>query len=274
MIFYPVIFLLLSNIFLQPVLADTRIVTQFASNSQSQPDSATLLMKQGKLALEQQPSVIQGFYDSKRDVVVGFDHEHKHYYEIDRVVASQVSSQLNSLVSTLSEQMEQAMAGMTEQQKQQFKAMMPGMIQNKPASSPAKVTIKQTGQQSKVAGVQCSVVEVKVESQADQRVCVAPFDRLGLSAEEIASIQKLTDFAGQLAQLGQIGNAAQTGVNTAGYASIVNQLKGFPLQFQTSAGESGQITAIQHDTVNSALFEIPAGYQKQNIMGLFSQAGH
>ncbi|MCH9699717.1 MAG: hypothetical protein K0U68_16600 [Gammaproteobacteria bacterium] len=268
--FYPLIFLLLSSVFLQPLLADTRMVTQFVSANQSRPEIATLLMKQGKLALEQEPGAILGFYDSKTDVVVGFDHEHKHYYEVDRAMASHLSSQLNSLVSTLSEQMEQAMQGMTEQQKQQFKAMMPGMIQNKPAPGPAKVTIEQTGQQAKVAGVQCRVVQVKVESQADQTICVAPFDTLGLSAEEITSIQKLTDFAGQLAQLGQIGNSAQAGVNTAGYASIVNRLKGFPLQFQSSAGESGQITAIQHDTVNSALFKIPAEYQKQNIMGLFN----
>jgi hypothetical protein len=265
--------LLVSLVCVSSVIADTQLTSNYYSSKTSTPQTATILMKAGKLALQDANGLINGFYDSGRDVVFAVDHGTKSYYEIDRALATQVGGQLNSVMTTLNQQMEKAMAGMSEAQKQQFKAMMPAAMTRKPTPKPAQVSIRKTGKTSNIAGVSCDQAELLTDKQPAQQLCIASLQAAGISSAEMQSIKKLGQFAGQLAQLLDVGGMQQGQVNSASIAAAFEQIQGIPLAMNSNDGNSGRITAIKHDTIDTSVFTIPKGYQKKDVMSLMTGMG-
>ena len=267
-------YLLISMITISSAVADTQLVASYASSSQSSPQTATILMKDGQLAIQDANGITNGFYDSNNDVVIAVDHSQKSYYEIDRALATQVGEQLNSVMTTMNQQMEKAMAGMSEAQKQQFKTMMPDVMTRKPVAKPAQVSIRKTGKTNKIAGIRCEVTEIAAAEQPVQQLCVASYRAAGLSDQEMLSLKKLGQFASQVSQLVDIGGIQQGQVNPAKIASAFEQIQGIPLGVDSSDGQTGKITAIKHNSVASTVFSVPKGYQKKDIMGLLAGIGH
>jgi hypothetical protein len=265
--------ILLGLVCISSVIADTQITSNYYSSKTSTPQTATLLMKAGMLALQDVNGLTNGFYDSGRDVVFAIDHKSKRYYEIDRALAAQVGGQLNSVMNTLNSQMEKAMAGMSEAQKQQFKAMMPGMMTRKPAPKPAQVSIRKTGKTSKISGINCEQAEILAANQPAQQLCIASLQATGISKAEMQSLKKLGQFAGQLAQLINVGDMKHDQFNPASIASAIEQLQGIPVAMDSSDGHSNRVTAINHDSVANHVFTIPKGYQKKDVMSLMSGLG-
>ncbi len=269
-VYFSCLLIVLAN--MSSAFADTQLTSSYTSPKQTSPQTATILMKDGKLALQDQNGVINGFYDSSSDVVFAVDHNQKSYYEINRALATQVGKQLNSVMTTMNQQMEKAMAGMSDEQKRQFQSMMPGVMMQKPAPTSAQVSIRKTTKSNKVAGISCEVTEMIESKQSVQQLCIASYQAAGLSNQEMESLKKLGKFAGELAQLLNIGNLQQQ-LNPANFASAFDQMQGLPVSIDTNDGHSGRITAITHDAVSGALFSIPKGYQKKDVMSLLGGIG-
>jgi hypothetical protein len=265
--------LILSLTCLSSVFADTQLISSYSSSTQSTPQSATILLKDGMLALQDANGVINGFYDSDRDVVFVFDHSNKSYYEIDRAFASQMGKQLNSAMTMLNEQMEKAMAGMSEEQKQQFKAMMPGMMSSKAKPIVAHVSIQKTGKTSTVAGINCDLAEIQEEQQTTQQLCIASSQAAGISDKEMQSLKKLWQFAGQFTHLIDLVDKQQIQVNPASITAVLEQMQGIPLAIDSNDGASGRITAISHESIAKTLFTIPEGFQKKSLLNLMNGLG-
>lgn len=258
---------------LSSVIADTQIHSSYSSSKQATPQTAVILMKDGKLALQNANGSTDGFYDSGLDVVFAVDHTSKSYYEIDRALATKVGQQLNSVMTTMNQQIEKAMAGMTEAQKQQFKAMMPDVMTRKPAPKPAQVSIRKTSKTNKVAGVGCAITEVLEAQKPAHQLCIASSRAAGVSDQEMQALKKLGQFAAELASLMSLGGQQQNQINPASIASAFNQLQGIPMAMNSRDGHSGYITAIKHDSVNNTVFSIPKGYQKEDVMSLLRGMG-
>ncbi len=258
---------------LSSAVADTQIHSSYYSSKKATPQTAIIMMKDGKVALQDANGTTNGFYDSGLDVVFAVDHTSKSYYEIDRTLATKVGQQLNSVMTTMNQQMEKAMAGMTEAQKQQFKAMMPDVITRKPAPKPAQVSIRKTSKTNKVAGVGCEIAEILEAQKPVHKLCIASSRAAGVSDQEMQALKKLGQFAGELASLMNIGGQLQSQINPASIASAFNQMQGIPMAMNSRDGHSGHITAIKHDSVNNTVFSIPKGYQKKDVMGLLRGMG-
>jgi|GEM_PF-4697735 len=264
--------LLVFLITISSAIAETQLTAHYSSSADQVPQTATLLVKDGKLAL-QDGNVLNGFYDSDRDVVIAIDHNRKGYYEIDRALAAQVGKQVNSVVATLNKQMEKAMAGMSEEQKRAFQSMMPGVLTQKPTPAHSQVAVRRTGKVNKISGIRCDVVEILENRKPVQRLCVAPYQVVGLSERETESLKKLGQFAGQLAHLINVGGLQQEQVNPASLASAFNQIKGIPLSIDSTKGGSARITTISHDQVDNTLFAVPKQYQRLDVMSLLAGTG-
>ncbi|MEE9344145.1 MAG: DUF4412 domain-containing protein [Methylococcales bacterium] len=265
--------LILSLTCLSSVFADTQLISSYSTSTQSTPQSATILLKDGMLALQDANGVTNGFYDSARDVVIAIDHRNKSYYEIDRAFASQMGEQLNSAMTMLNEQMEKAMAGMSEEQKQQFKAMMPEMMSNKTNPTSTNVSIQKTGKTKTVAGINCDLAEIQENQQSTQQLCIASSQAAGISDKEMQSLKKLWQFAGQFTHLIDLVDKEQIQVNPASITAALEQMQGIPLAMDSSDGASGHITTISHDSIANTLFTIPEGFQKKSLMNLMSGIG-
>lgn len=265
--------LILSLTCLSSVFADTQLTSSYSSSNQSTPQTVTILFKDSMLALQDANGVINGFYDSNRDVVIAIDHSNKSYYEIDRAFASQIGEQLNSAVTMLNQQMEKAMAGMSEAQKQQFKAMMPDMMSSKAKPTMANVSIKKTGKTSTIAGINCDLAEVQEDKQTANQLCIASSQAAGLSDREMQSLKKLGQLAGQFTQLIDLADAQQIQVNPASITAALEQMQGIPLAIDSNDGTSARITAISHDSIANTLFTIPEGFQKKSVLNLMNGIG-
>ncbi len=258
---------------LSSVFADTQLTSSYSSSKQSSPQTATILLKEGMLALQDANGVTNGFYDSDRDVVFAIDHNNKSYYEIDRAFASQMSEQLNSAMTMLNDQMEKAMAGMSEDQKQKFKAMMPASMTNKAKPVKADVSIKKTGKTSKIAGVNCDLAEIQEEKLATKQLCIASSQAVGISDREMQSLKKLGLLAGQFTQFLDLADMQQIQIKPTSIIAALEQMQGIPLTLDSDDGASARITAIDHNSIANTLFTVPKGFEKKSMLSLMSGIG-
>ena len=262
--------LIISLTCLSSVFADTQLSSSYSSSKQSTPQTATILIKDGMVALQDANGVTNGFYDSDREMVFAVDHSNKSYYEIDQAFASQVSEQLNSAMTMLNKQMDKAMAGMNKQQKQKFKAMMPGVIPSKAKTTIADISIKKTGKTSNFAGVICDLVEIQEDKQTSKKLCIASPQATGISDKEMQSLKKLGKFAGHFTQLINLANIQSVKINPASISAALEKMHGIPLAMDANDGSLGRITAIGHDSIPNTVFTIPEGFQKKDMMNLIS----
>ncbi|MEE9412792.1 MAG: hypothetical protein V3V22_07030 [Methylococcales bacterium] len=265
--------LIISLTCLSSVFADTQLTSSYSSSKQSTPQTATILLKDGMLALQDANGVTNGFYDSDRDIVFAIDHSNKSYYEIDRAFASQMSQQLNSAMTMLNKQMEKAMAGMNDAQKQQFKAMMPGITSSKTKPAMAHISIKKIGKTSTIAGITCDLAEIQEEKQATKKLCIASSRATGISDREMQSLKKLGQLAGQFTQLIDLADIQPIQINPTIITAALEQIHGIPLALDSNDGASGRITAIGHTRIPKTTFTIPEGFQKKNVMDLMNGIG-
>lgn len=190
-------------------------------------------------------------FDTAADKLQVVDRKHQRYSEMD----GQSMRNLAAQVSGLKTQLEGVMAGMSPEQRAQLERFGIKGAEEVPA-----VSVRKTGKQSRVGEWRC---EQLVLIQGDKQVgemCMAKGQVMGIPPEDIAAMVRLQRFAKEIAR--SVGPA----FGAAELASAWEAGDQMPLRMNyvdNGHGYTRTLTNFSTHKVDTALFKVPAGYQRQ-----------
>jgi len=201
----------------------------------------------------------------KNDTMYVLDAQRKTYTAIDRATLERTANTMGQAM----EQMRAQMAAMPPERRAQMEQMMKqnGLgAMTEPAKTPV-VDVKASGGSGTHQGKSCKLWDMTRDGAPSQQLCVVPFSALQGSNELRALAEKmqawLAGMSGPLKQM--IGdNPMQQSPD------IANKLGGFPVitrQYKDGvlSSEETTVKTWQTQKIDAALFEIPAGYTKQEM---------
>lgn len=248
-------------------LADCAI--KFDVNNASQGiKSQVIKVKGDKVLIDDvggDPS-IDVLFDSKTMAMKIINHQKKTYLNIDKEKIATLSNQANNMMAAVEEQMEAQLAGISPQQRKQLKAMIAkmgmGAIMQKPKQPTARSFVK--AGTKKVNNTQCQQYTVNQDSNKVGEVCIASPSDLKISNADYQNLLALQRFGESLVK--QAGSmAGKFGINVPSFSG--KAFDGIPIEMidLSNTGSTMKLSTINHDTLNVADFQIPAGYQAQAL---------
>jgi hypothetical protein len=197
----------------------------------------------------------------KDDTVYSLNAKDKTYSVMDRAAMKRMAEQINPMLK----QMQERMAQMSPEQRAQMEKMMgnrmPGMGPQK------KQEMHKTGRSGKVSGYNCSYVEVHEDGVLSDEMCVVPAGDIKGSQELLTAAKKFGDLMKEM-----MASIDAPWLKQMADRQVANfeQLGGVPVQSRHfSDGKPASETTLQtvrSESLAAALFEIPAGYTRKDMM--------
>ncbi len=203
-------------------------------------------------------------FDRSANTMFIVDDQAQEYFVID-------DAQIQALGETLgnvNKQIEEALAALPPGQRAQARAMMESMMPGggAPASSAPKdiVDVGFTGRSDKVAGIQCEIVETRINNELESELCIADSDDLNISRGEKATIAAMGDFAENMLNTMQ-EHAGSLFPSNFSSGSIIEVLdNGIPIRMiDKSNNDVSQLESISHDAISIELTSVPANYDRK-----------
>lgn len=224
-----------------------------------QGDTTLTYAQDGRMRVEAKPGdTLMIFRD---DTIYSIDTKDKSYYAMDRAAMKRMADQISPALK----QMQEQLAKMPPEQRAQMEKMMgsrmPGMAKQKTQE------IRKTGRADKIGGHACNYVEVHEDGALSEEMCVAPMG-------SIKGTQELMDAAMKMSALMKemLSGLDAPWIKETMDKQIADYQKigGVPLLTRHYSGgqPSSETTlkSIRSESVPAALFEIPAGYKKKDMM--------
>ena len=187
-------------------------------------------------------------FDATKQVIDIVNADRKTYTEVTKAEIEQMQ-----------QMMSQMMANMPPAQRAQMEAMMAGRGMAGAAPAPVKTEYRKTGT-DRVARWTCDKYDVYGDGQKASEVCTVSVAALGLSAADVDVMRQLGQFKQIASQvtamfdLGQPNDPAFIGVPVRSIKTVAGQ--------QVTI----ELTDVSHQTFADSLFEVPAGFQKEDMM--------
>jgi hypothetical protein len=193
------------------------------------------------------------------DTIYTFDPKQKSYVAMDRATIKQLADQLNPALKMLQEQME----NMPPEQRAQMERMLGTKL---PGTKEPVEEIRKTTRTATFAGHACAYSEILQDGVLQTEACVVPAASLKGSRELYDAATKvsalLEDMVDSidLPMLKQMANRQMENFDRLG---------GVPVHTRTFDGgqavHEATVKAIRNEALPATLFEIPAGYKKQEL---------
>jgi len=193
----------------------------------------------------------------------------KSYVEMTR----QDAKRLGGALENARKQMQAQLAKMPPEQRKVVEQAMAGMGGDmlmkapppKAAVEPAKAVAN--GTTDKVADRACKGFDVMRGGKKIAEACVASWSDLGLSAQDVSGLRKMTLFQQQMmAEVNFEGMQAAPGAEAF---EVIDQIDGFPLRVRTTGNGKGaqgmKVTKIERKDVDPKLFQVPQGWTKKDL---------
>ena len=193
-------------------------------------------------------------YNAGTEEFTMLNHDQQGYVVMDKAAMKEVRGEMDAMMK----QVEEQLANLPPEQREAMMAMMPAGVMDrmKPKKEMATAEVTFTGRSDKVAGYSCKVARITGVAGGATEVCVAKPKALGSSASDVESMDRaFQTMQTTMAQFGQ----------DAPFPSI-SEMGGVPIRATDSDGTVTTLTSISSDKIDSAMFEIPAGYERQSIM--------
>jgi hypothetical protein len=214
---------------------------------------------------------IEGGRDSvtifKNDTLYILDGQRKTYMMMDRAAIERTANSMNQAM----EQMRAQMASMPPEQRAMMEQMMKqngmGAALGAPATKAPVLDAKATGSNGSYQGKSCKLWDTTRDGALSQQLCVVPFNTLQGASELRELSAKMQSFLNSLT-----GPMRQMLGNSPMQQSpeLAKKLNGFPVITRTYRDgvltpEETVVKSWQSQKIDAALFEIPAGYTKQEM---------
>ena len=251
----------------QASAADGVLVTQRMTMGTNAPTTSTFQIE--KTRLRGEITDANGgkqliIFDSAKQVLYLIDINRKTYTEMTRADVDQMGAQMQAMQAQMAAQM----ANLPPAQRAQVEAMMagrgaagmPGMAA---AMAPATKPEYRRGGTNKVGRWSCNVHEGFENGQKTAEVCAVTAAALGFTSADFEVANQLSSFL--MRMMPQAAN------QVAGFGTVATQgFDGFPVKSTTNIGGqqvTTEVTDISRQTFDDALFAVPPGLQKQDMMG-------
>jgi hypothetical protein len=165
--------------------------------------------------------------------------------------------------------MQDQMASMPPQQRAMMEQMMKGrggamagMAGGAPAA-PKTITFSAKGGSDKVGSFTCTKYDELTDGKRTAEICAAPFDQVKVTESDRKSLQGLQKFFEPLMKMAP-GRGGFTMPDT-------EQLKGFPVHSVNYDGDKATfettVLSVEQKSIDGAMFTLPAGLTKRDLMG-------
>lgn len=184
----------------------------------------------------------------------------KKYMEMTKESIDQLGGQVDEAMARMKKEME----GVPPEQRAMMEKMMAGMGGGA-AKAPVRV-VKKTDDSKTINGFPCTRYLVSLDGKASSEIWAAPFEKLELKKSDLKIFEDMIKlFDGLLSRFKGMSKRGQGMVNSDG-------IDGVPIQTTTfdSDGKPNGVTNLESVTrgaVDAKLFELPAGYAKQEMGG-------
>lgn len=193
------------------------------------------------------------------DTIYTFDPKQKTYVAMDRATIKQLADQLNPALKMLQEQM----ANMSPEQRAQMERMLGTKL---PGTKEPVEEVRKTSRTATSAGHACTYSEVLQDGVLQTEACVVPSANLKGSKElydaaiKVSALMKDMVNSVDLPMLKQMANRQMENFDKLGGMPVITRTfdAGKPVH-------EAVVKSIRNESVSEALFEIPAGYKKQEM---------
>ena len=193
------------------------------------------------------------------DTIYTFDPKQKSYMAMDRASIKRLADQLNPALKMLQEQM----ANMPPEQRAQMEKMLGTKL---PDGKEPVEEVRKTSRTATIAGHTCTYAEILQDGVVQTETCVVPAAQLKGSRELYDAAVKVSALlqdminSVDLPMLKQMANRQMENFDRLG---------GVPVLTRTFDGgqpvHEATVKAIRTEALAETLFEIPAGYKKQEL---------
>jgi hypothetical protein len=197
-------------------------------------------------------------FDAARQVIDLVNVDGKTYMEVTKEQIDQLGAQMQDMMG----QMQAAMANMPPAQRAQMEAMMRGRGMGAMAAPAVKTEYRKTGTE-RVGQWTCDKYEGTLSGQKVSEVCAVDPAALGLAPADMQIMGQLASFFRKLVPQGaamlNLGSAEDQG------------FPGVPVKSVTTVGGkqiTSELAEVSRQTFPDALFQVPAGFQKQDFAGM------
>jgi len=234
--------------------AATRVISVTRSGNAA-PQRSTFLADGPRFRLEPDAAT-SVIYRSDRGVLWLLDHPSHTYLEVDR-------AQYQSMGRLLAEQRAEQHARLSvlpPEQRAGAERLLDEALRA-PAAQP-QVEVRETGRSDRIAGIPCTVVEVRRGTEKVAEVCRASFVAAGVPRARFAALRDMASFLRDSASALVPESLRKGGIGTL---ASFDALEGLPMRIR--AYQDGalrletQIVSLEETPVGDAAFEIPPEYQ-------------
>lgn len=228
------------------------------ANAGAAPTTVVTYAQDGRMRVEPKPGDAVMIF--KDDVIYNLNAKDRNYTAIDRAAMKRMAEKINPALK----QMQEQMAKMPPEQRAQMEKMMGNRMPGMSARAPQE--IRKTGRTGKAAGHACTYVEVLAGGVLEDEYCVVAPGALKGSQELIESAKKIAAFMQEmLTSLDSpwVREMAERQPN-------FDKLGGIPVMSRHfSDGKpvhESTLQSLRAESLPAALFEIPAGYARKEMM--------
>jgi hypothetical protein len=236
-------------------------VMETVSHDLGNPANATAITtyaQDGRLRIEAQPGDSVMIF--KDDVIYNVNKKDRTYVVMDRASMKRMAEQLNPALK----QMQEQLAKMPPEQRAQMEKMMGGRMAGMMKDKPQE--IRKTARSGKAAGHACTYVEVHQGDELTDEFCVTPANALKGSQDLVSSAKKMSALMQEM-----FSNLEAPWLkDMASRHADFDKIGGVPVLTRHFAdGKASHETtmrSIRAEALAGALFDVPAGFAKQDIM--------
>jgi hypothetical protein len=200
-------------------------------------------------------------FDAAREVLLIVDPARKSYIEMTRADAERMSGMMQGAMAMMQEQM----AKMPPAQRAAMEQKMAGLMGGTAAGG-APPEYRRSGTDT-VAKRTCDRYDVFTSGRKTSEICTVAPEALGLAAADFGVLAKLSDFVRLLVPQ-MAHQLLAVGTPTQGFS-------GLPVRTTTTMPDGATTTVTLTDarraTFEDAIFQVPAGYQKQSPLQSMGQ---
>jgi len=244
------------------LFADTRLSIQHTEPGK-EPQIQTVMVKSGKLRMEQgtlDDTIL--IYHQANNTFFAIQPKDESYMEFDPEKTGEMMDQVGQMQQQLMAQLQESLKEIPEEQREQMMKMMSGSGQILPGLPEEPVRYEPRGGSDSIGGFECKWVDAYQGERKVRELCLADPSAIGMPTGDKETLMAMqSSMTGMLKRLGNAGMFQD------------NMPDGFPVQVR-HFGSNGEVTseqqvqAVSHDELDASLFEVPAGYQKQEFPSL------
>lgn len=192
-------------------------------------------------------------YRRSDPAIISVDPADQSFTRLDQRSAVAIRKQMNSLRARVESRLSQLPPAQRAAARQAMSARIPGLDGNS-----GSIGLDWTGNQDKVNGVSCEIVQIVRGGKPADQMCVASRKALDISRSSFATLQSMF----------KLLEGMLKGTGLEGIGLPYQNLSGMPVRFIDGVSqERRSLISVSHDKIPKSRFTIPNSYIEQKPTG-------